>query len=223
MEGHNYRGILFDFDGVLALTGPDNFRAWQRALSDYDKKIIENDYYQLEGKKSLEIAEEYCIHHNLNKNLAPLLVKQKEKYYFQKDTRKEVIFYAGVEELINTLFSCHIPVAVVTAACYDRIIQSVPESFFKKINKWVTGDLNMRGKPFPDLYLEGTKALGLQSQECIAVENSPFGIRSAKSAGIYCIAITSTLEKEKLSEADQVVAAFSDLQYITDIMRLLHL
>jgi len=53
--------------------------------------------------------------------------------------------------------------------------------------------------------------LKLKSNECVVIENAPLGIKSAKSAGIYCIAIASTLDKSYLNEADESVTEFKEL------------
>jgi HAD superfamily hydrolase (TIGR01509 family) len=46
-----------------------------------------------------------------------------------------------------------------------------------------------RGKPAPDVYLEAARRLGVDATECVAIEDSHNGIRSAKAAGMACIAI----------------------------------
>ena len=76
----------------------------------------------------------------------------------------------------------------------------------------MTGDQFSRGKPDPEPYLKGALALGLPPTECIAVENAPMGIQSAKRANSYCIAICSTVDRDVLNEADEVIDQFEDLR-----------
>jgi HAD superfamily hydrolase (TIGR01509 family) len=70
-----------------------------------------------------------------------------------------------------------------------------------------------RGKPAPDVYLEAARRLGVDPAACTAVEDSHNGIRSAKAAGMRCIAIPNAHYPpgEALSEADEVVASVGDL------------
>ena len=49
MSSISYKGILFDFDGVLAESMEDNFKAWQAATSEYGPTIKREDYSPLEG------------------------------------------------------------------------------------------------------------------------------------------------------------------------------
>ncbi len=48
----------------------------------------------------------------------------------------------------------------------------------------------LNGKPSPDLYLEAARRLGCEPQTCVAVEDSPLGLRAAVEAGMRCLAIT---------------------------------
>ena len=91
---------------------------------------------------------------------------------------------------------------------------TVPKNFLKKFDTVVSGDRTFRGKPFPDPYLKGLSDLNLKREECIAVENAPVGIKSAKNANLYCIAVCSTLDKSYLKEADEIVEEFKDLNKV---------
>ena len=76
----------------------------------------------------------------------------------------------------------------------------------------MTGDQFSKGKPDPEPYLKGAQALGLQPSECIAVENAPVGVESALRANIYCIAICSTVGRDVLIKADEILERFEDLR-----------
>ena len=69
-----------------------------------------------------------------------------------------------------------------------------------------------RAKPRPDLYLEALLRLGIRADEAIAFEDSPNGLRAAKGAGIYCVAVpnpvTATLA---FDEADLVLESLADV------------
>jgi len=69
----------------------------------------------------------------------------------------------------------------------------------------VSGDSVKRGKPYPDPYIKAAKILGLRPNDCLVIENAPYGIRSAKAAGMFCVAVTTSLPKEYLKKADVIV------------------
>ncbi len=71
-----------------------------------------------------------------------------------------------------------------------------------------------RGKPSPDVYLEAARRLGVDAQQCAAVEDSHGGIRSAKAAGMRVIAIPNPSyppDDESLAQADVVVRSLDEL------------
>jgi beta-phosphoglucomutase-like phosphatase (HAD superfamily) len=57
------------------------------------------------------------------------------------------------------------------------------------------------GKPHPEPYLKAWERSGFKKEECCVVENAPLGVRAAKSAGLFTIAVnTGILENERLSQ-----------------------
>ena len=102
--------------------------------------------------------------------------------------------------------------AVVTAGHLDQLRSSVPQHFLEQFDALITRDMFTRGKPDPEPYLRGAAKLGLSPDECIAVENSPLGVRSAHRAKTYCIAICSTVGRNDLAEADEILERFEDLR-----------
>lgn len=202
------KGILFDFDGVLAKTMEDHFTAWKAALDSFGISLKEEEYYPLEGMAVNEIAKRYCYDNNLNESCALQILQKKEEYYSQNHFFE---FYPGVEELIKLLHSKGIKLGIVSGGLQQRIIKSVPPDFLNMFKTIITSDKTKRGKPFPDPYLKGLQELQLKPEECLVVENAPLGIKAAKNAGVYCIAIASTVSKKKLVEADEVVDCFEEL------------
>ena len=74
-----------------------------------------------------------------------------------------------------------------------------------------------RGKPAPDVYLEAARRLGADPAACVAIEDSHNGIRSAKAAGMACIAIPNAHfpPGEATAEADLVLGSISELSVAT--------
>ena len=70
-----------------------------------------------------------------------------------------------------------------------------------------------RGKPSPDVYLEAARRLGVDPSACVAIEDSHNGIRSAKAAGMTCIAIPNPHfpPGEAVGEADRLLASIDEL------------
>ena len=210
----NIKAILFDFDGVLANTMEDNFIAWKKAFKDKGVEIERDDYFPLEGLQLKHVAEtignKYCI----DKKYYEDVVRFKNKYYLDNHTFS---FYEGVTELVDLLVKNNMKLAIVTASNKERLEKTVPENFLNKFEVIISGEDYVNGKPNPEPYLTAMKKLKISSEECIVVENAPLGVESAKSAGAYCVAITSTLEKKYLKEADEIIGKFLELLGILNV------
>jgi beta-phosphoglucomutase len=101
--------------------------------------------------------------------------------------------------------------AVVTGGMRDRVNEIINNHFRDYFSATVTSDDVKDTKPFPEPYLKGASSLGLAPKDCIVVENAPMGIKAGKQAGMFVIAITTTLKKEYLEEADLIVESFDEV------------
>jgi beta-phosphoglucomutase len=202
-----YNAILFDFDGVLAETMEDLFNAWKKAFYYFSIDIKKEDYFPLEGMNVLEVAR--TISNKYNKDLNPKeIVELKDKYYLENHNFK---FYPGIEDFIEFIKKKNKKIAMVTASSRLKLKKTVPENFLNMFNVIITGNDTINGKPSPDPYLEAIKRLEINEDKCIVVENAPLGIKSAKSAGVFCIAICTTLKKDYLIGADIILNNHDEL------------
>ena len=68
----------------------------------------------------------------------------------------------------------------------DPILDALPEGLFTTV---VTGDAVERGKPYPDPYLKAARLLGVEPADCLAIEDSNTGARSAEAAGATVLVV----------------------------------
>jgi sugar-phosphatase len=78
----------------------------------------------------------------------------------------------------------------------------------------VSGESEPYGKPHPSIYLKTAKLLGLPLENCIAFEDSINGLRAAKAAGMYCIAIPEAVENldPGFEAADHIFASLNEFR-----------
>jgi len=81
------------------------------------------------------------------------------------------------------------------------------------VREAVSSEQVARGKPATDVYLEAALRLGVDPSACAAVEDSHNGIRSAKAAGMRCVAIPNAHfpPGDAVAEADAVVRSLDEL------------
>lgn len=218
MASTRTRAILFDFDGVLARTMEDNFRAWRTVFARRGVDLKPEDFFPYEGMKLEELVGRDCQRLGLDPGEVGSIIAEKERIY-TVDHKFEL--YPYVEELTLAFYSRGIPMAIVSAGRAERITATAPAPFLARFATLITAEKAGRGKPFPDPYQAGAEALGVPAADCVVVENAPLGIESAKAAGAYCIAIASTLDVTYLSRADAVVSDFHALREVPTIQTLL--
>ncbi|TWP33220.1 HAD family phosphatase [Leekyejoonella antrihumi] len=121
-----------------------------------------------------------------------------------RSMREHVPWRPGARELLQSCVAAGMPNALVTMS-YDSfasvMIDTLPEQTFAAV---VTGDIVRQGKPHPEPYLTAAEALGVQPQDCVAVEDSVPGVHSARAAGVPTIAVPHVVELPQLSGVVQI-------------------
>lgn len=196
------RAILFDFDGVLARTMEDNYRAWFRAFAKVGIHLDETEYYLLEGLSTRRLAEAILKKNAHELSRAEELANLKEAHYLAEN---HFALYPGALELARQLAK-HSLLGLVTGAGSERLSRTAPAELLDCFSALVTGDLIRSPKPAPEPYLTAAAMLGVLPEDCLVVENAPLGIQAAKAAGMACVAIRSTLSPDHLRQADLIVA-----------------
>jgi beta-phosphoglucomutase-like phosphatase (HAD superfamily) len=90
----------------------------------------------------------------------------------------------------------------------NKVLQTGLEGVFEII---VTGEMVNNGKPDPEPYLKAVNELNIDKESCLVIENAPAGITSAKSAGLTCFAVQTSLPEEYLQSADKIFRSIDDL------------
>ncbi|MBI5453082.1 MAG: HAD family phosphatase [Deltaproteobacteria bacterium] len=206
---NDIKAVLFDFDGVLGRTMEDNYRAWVHAFSAHGLPFEREPYFLIEGFNSRRVAEHFLGDSAGRRGLIEELIDLKETHYAENASFS---LYDGVEELVNELKAGGVKLALVSGASSKRLEASVKGAFLSLFDAVITGDRVKNCKPHPEPYLTAAKALSCAPSECVAVENAPMGIMSAKAAGMRCVAITSTLPQDALLLADRTFTSIKELK-----------
>ena len=122
--------------------------------------------------------------------------------YYGQQVKEKTEVPEGIKEMLTTLHEKGIVLAVCSAADLRKVrynIQAigVDESIFSAL---VTGSDVARKKPFPDIYLEGARRVGIAPEDCLVVEDAVSGIQAAHAAGMEAVGVPTTFSKEVLQE-----------------------
>ncbi|RKY80781.1 hypothetical protein DRQ15_02110 [candidate division KSB1 bacterium] len=201
------QALLLDFDGVVANTMPYHIAAWREVFSPLGIQLDPMDVYLREGSSANNIGRSILQKNNIQlpeKKIQELIDKKRQLYR----QRTKAKLQEGIEELVAMAKSKKLKVALVTGSTWNTICTVLKDPFRSEFNLVITADDVSRNKPDPEPYLKAAEKIGVAPQQCLVVENAPYGIQAAKAAGMRCVAIQSTLPKEHLQGADWI---FTDL------------
>ena len=122
--------------------------------------------------------------------------------------RRKVPWRPGARDLLAQLRTEKIPCALVTMSwrrLADAIVGELPRGSFAAT---IVGDEVRRGKPHPEPYLAAARALSVSPKDCVALEDSPTGVRSATAAGCHVIAIPA--HRRRAAESRTSSGRFAD-------------
>ncbi len=204
------RAVLFDLDGVIVNTLHYHYLAWNHMFGKFGGSVSEHSVLLHEGRNSREILpifmKEAAV--AIPEDQMEQFIEEKRAYY---RTIVQVEHYPGAFESIDILKRRGYKVALVTACALKNMQHSLNAAQQAHFDFILTGDEIPRAKPFPDPYLTAARQLGVEPGECLVVENAPLGIEAAKAAGMYCVAIETTLGREYLGSADCILPSIREL------------
>ena len=109
---------------------------------------------------------------------------------------------AGVRELLQDLSDIGVPMAVATSTRGERarikLARSGIDGYFRHV---VTSSDVSHSKPAPDLYLLAAERLGIPPRECVALEDSEYGVRAASAAGLRVIQVPDLVPATDLARS----------------------
>jgi HAD superfamily hydrolase (TIGR01509 family) len=132
------------------------------------------------------------------------------KRYFKR------FIFKGTEEFLGCLDKRGYLLGLVTGTPQAEVKKILPKSIQNLFDCIVAGDQVKVGKPHPAPYLKAAKILRCSVKECMVVENAPLGIESAKNAGMFCVALATSLPAEYLTRADVILKELEGIGEIID-------
>ena len=202
------KAVLFDMDGTLIDTEKYYRIFWPKALAQFGYHMTD---------------EQVLFMRSLGRPFAPKQLKEwfgeELDYYAVRDCRKQLMeehldrvgieLKPGAVEILEALKKRDILAAVATATDLERT-----EKYLRLVglreyfDRLISATQVKEGKPSPDIYVYACEQLGLAPEECIAVEDSPNGVKSAYGAGCRVIMVPDQTEPDE--ELSKLLSACVD-------------
>ena len=188
--------LVFDFDGLILDTEMPDYQAWRETYQTYGLEFPLDRWALRVGTVSSLFDPYAHLEQTLDKKLNRLEVLQKQRARNLELVALEKL-RPGVEEYLNEAYRMNLRVAVASSSTQDWVVGHLSRleiaDYFHSIR---TRDDVDRVKPYPDLYDATLETLGIKPDEAVAFEDSPNGIKAAKAAGLYCVAVPNDLTKQ---------------------------
>jgi beta-phosphoglucomutase len=214
------RAIIFDFDGVLANSEPLHFQGFRDVLADEGVALTRDDYYTRylgydDAGVFQAIAEERGAAWTAA-HVGDLVARKAVR--LEALERDGSILFPGAAAAVRRAAAA-VPVAIASGALRADIRRVLDRELLTScFTAIVAAEDAPFSKPAPDPYLRAlvllAPALGghIAARECVAVEDSHWGLASARAAGLRTVGITHTYGAPALADADLVIDSLDALE-----------
>ncbi|MEN3325357.1 MAG: beta-phosphoglucomutase [Acidobacteriota bacterium] len=216
------RAIFFDFNGVIIDDETIQMKAYQEVLSGHEIALTEELYFGALGMDDKTFVRSMFEH--ANKPLSDPLLEEVlgAKTDLHRQMIEELPLFPGVLKFLKAT-SREFQLGLVSMANLTEVSYVFQRANLTPLfSLIVTAEDTSVCKPAPDCYLTGLlklnelrqqeRELPLLASECLAIEDSPPGIQSARAAGMRTLGVTNTVSEEALraAGADVVTKSLAD-------------
>ncbi len=189
-----YDAVIFDLDGVITKTQELHAKAWKKTFDNFLKKRargtpfvpfdISKDYLKyVDGKSREEGIKSFLVSRDIKDTECVEVLGDTKNSYFLELVSKGIETYESSIELLLKLNNLGFLTAVVSSSknCTSILQLAQINSYF---NVTVDGldlqNLDLKGKPEPDLFLEAAKRLHVKPNRSIVIEDAVAGVAAGK-------------------------------------------
>jgi HAD superfamily hydrolase (TIGR01509 family) len=222
------RAVVFDFDGVITDSEILHLHTFNEVLAQYDTEITTRDYYtEYLGSTDFDCFKVLSDKHGLglDKQGIENLVRQKNEIY-EELAKTEGKIIEGVRGFLEMLKDNNVRMAICSGSLLTEIELLLDEAglrhFFEAI---VSAEEVKKFKPDPEGFLLALRKLNekgrgpISAGDCIAIEDSHWGLEAASRAGMHTIAITNSYDAKRLALAEKTVDILTELT-MSDLQEL---
>ncbi len=209
------RTVIFDMDGVLIDSEIVYLRHQKKKLEKKYPWIKESDLYPLVGMDNNE--DKYFMADLLGGDAEdPTFLQELKEVYSGVEISYPEIMRPVVPSLLKSLKEQGLKIALASSSRMDNILEVLTSCKIREFFDFVvSGEQFVHSKPDPEIYFHVMKALEVQPEECLIIEDSTYGVTAAHRAGAHVIAVRDDRFCFNQSLADYQINSLEEvLQYI---------
>lgn len=191
------KAAIFDQDGILLDTEGYQYKGWVEVLRPLGIRLTKSEYLDYAGKTGGIIEGELRKRHGL-KTEPGVLLKEKEKLLHKWFSEQKLRVFPFVRETVRFFKRRGLKVAVASGGGRREVLLKLQRAGLAELFPIVvTRDEVKRGKPYPDIYLEAAQRLHVKPGDCVAFEDTQYGVEAAVGAGMVCMAVPTPWSKRQ--------------------------
>jgi HAD superfamily hydrolase (TIGR01509 family) len=210
------QALIFDFDGLIIDTETSDVLAWQRIYADHGLQFPIEKWGQIiggMGASHFDAAAHLQDLLGIPLDLNSLRARQEVESHLRSDEQPVL---PGVLACIQLARNLHLKVAIASSSPHGWVDAHLTRlGLYRYFDKIVCAEDVPQGrtKPHPDLFLKALHELEINSSEAIVFEDSPNGVKAAKAAGIFVVAVPNpTTSRLRIEGADQILNSLVDFR-----------
>lgn len=231
------KAVIFDLDGTLIQTEVLKAHSYAIAINELTKGEVPNNaaleiFNAFAGLSRQEVVTGLSRH--FKNAIQKHLNSDRLEVIGEKLIEKRLRIYRNILEdadllskhfcpftlgLFNRLYKDKFTVVLATMSHLPeakKVTQTM--RIYDKFNLVLTRDDVANGKPEPDIYQKAKSVLGLESEECLVIEDSVNGIRAAQNANMTVFAVTNSITRKSVHDCNLLALEFiiDDLATLED-------
>jgi putative hydrolase of the HAD superfamily len=207
------RALIFDFDGLIVDSESPGYQAWSELYESNGCSLPFDKYSACIGTLGGFDLHGYLQEQSGRVFDAARLESQCGARW--RELMADQPLLPGVSTVVSAAKQRGLKLAVASSSTYDWVSENLRKfNLYDQFDAVCTRELVGAVKPDPALYLLALDRLSVRADEAVAFEDSPNGIRAAKSAGLFCIAVPNPLTRQlPLDLADRRMRSLEEFNF----------
>ena len=209
------KALIFDFDGLILDTETPDYQVWQTIYREHGFELPSDEWGKIiggTGFANFDAAEHLSV---LSQGeLDSVSLRDRHRSESHAITLAQAVL-PGVMEYLHEAKRLGLKLAIASSSPHSWVDTHAQRlGVFEYFDKVICADEvgAVRTKPNPDLFLLALDQLQVRANEAIVFEDSPNGVRAARSAGIFVVAVPNSVTSQlSIEKADLTLRSLTDL------------
>ena len=207
---------IFDMDGLLIDSERIALATFQTICDQHELGDQFSLYLQLLGTNNATTLK--ILQNTLPASISAAAFMDTWMSLYVEQTQVAVPLMNGVLELLDHLDIVNIPKSVATSTRTEHARSKLTNSgILHRFTHVTGGDQVVNGKPAPDIYLKAAQRMQVNPADCLALEDSPNGVKAALAAGMQVIQIPAIVQPD----AETIALGHTVLDDLHEVISLL--